>query len=95
MKRFLIDLILVLLLVAIGSSFMEQDSSFSIEQEIIDFENSLEENEQYVSENRGEAVHEVHMNQASELAKNSSDTIKQIVGVSVEVVTSIFKAIIE
>ena len=52
MKRFLIDLILVLLLVAIGSSFMEQDSSFSIEQEIIDFENSLEENEQYVSENR-------------------------------------------
>ena len=35
------------------------------------------------------------MNKASELAKNSSDTIKQIVGVSVEVVTSIFKAIIE
>ena len=83
------------MLLTIGSSFMEQDSSFSIEQEIIDFENSLEENEQYVSENRGEAVHEVHMNKASELAKNSSDTIKQIVGVSVEVVTSIFKAIIE
>ena len=83
MKRFFVDLLLVILLVAIGSSFMEQDDSYSIEQEIIDFENSLDKDGQYVSENRGDAVSEVHLNKASELAKNSSDTIKEIVGVGV------------
>ena len=95
MKRFLVDLFLVLLLVAAGSSFMEQNREIPIEQEIIDFEKQLEEKEPYVDENRGQAVTEVHINKASALAKTSSDVIEQIVGIGVELVASIFKAIVE
>lgn len=80
MKRFLIDFFLVLLLVVLGSSI----NSSSIDEQIKDFENKND----YLQ------IHS-QANKAVILAQKSGETIESIVGLSVEVIASIFKAIVE
>lgn len=85
MKRFVIDSILIILLVMIGSSYLKEDS-MDVEKKLDQFEERIEDdllkNEQSVSK-------------ATTLAKNSSDMIESVVGMSVELITRFFSAIIE
>lgn len=85
MKRFVIDSILIILLVMIGSSYLKEDS-MDVEKKLDQFEERIEDdllkNEQSVSK-------------ATTLAKNSSDMIENVVGMSVELITRFFSAIIE
>ena len=85
MKRFIIDSALILLLVMLGSSYMESDSK-DMDEKLDRFEEKIEDNV---------LNYNVKMNKATILAKGSSDVIEDIVGISVELITSFFSAIIE
>lgn len=69
----------------IGSSYLKEDS-MDVEKKLDQFEERIEDdllkNEQSVSK-------------ATTLAKNSSDMIENVVGMSVELITRFFSAIIE
>ena len=85
MKRFIIDSALILLLVMLGSSYMNNDSN-DIEGKIEQFEERIEDNV---------LNYDTKVSKATELAKNSSDMIESVVGISVELITRFFSAIIE
>lgn len=85
MKRFIIDSALILLLVMLGSSYMNNDSN-DIEGKIEQFEERIEDNV---------LNYDTKVSKATELAKNSSDLIESVVGISVELITRFFSAIIE
>ena len=82
MKRFVLDFILVCILVVIGSSLDDKN----IEQEIHDYEVNLKP---VITETNAYA------NKATQFAKKSGETIEDIIGIGVELITSIFKAIVE
>lgn len=85
MKRFIIDSALVLLLVMIGSSYLKEDS-IDIDKKINQFEERIEDDV---------LNYDTSINKATTLAKNSSDAIESVVGISVELITRFFSAIIE
>lgn len=85
MKRFIIDSALVLLLVMIGSSYLKEDS-IDIDKKIDQFEERIEDDV---------LNYDTSINKATTLAKNSSDAIESVVGISVELITRFFSAIIE
>lgn len=82
MKRFIIDFLLILLLVMIGSSMNYENS---IDDQIDKYEESIQ-----IPINN-----EVNGNNATYIIKKSGDMIENILEVSVEVISSIFKALIE
>ena len=83
MKRFVIDSILIILLVMIGSSYLKEDS-MDVEKKLDQFEERIED-----------LNYESSVSKATTLAKNSSDMIESVVGMSVELITRFFSAIIE
>lgn len=90
MKRFLIDGLLILLLVGIGSSMMKEDVQ-TVDQKIDEFDEKmlLDPKKDF------EPVREVKLNKASQFAKDSGVLIEEIIGVGVEFVASIFHALVE
>jgi len=82
MKRFIVDFILILILVMIGSSI-------TVESSIDDRIDKYEESIQLPLNN------ELNGNKATHIIKKSGDMIENILEVSVEVISSIFKALIE
>lgn len=85
MKRFIIDSALVLLLVMIGSSYLKEDS-IDVDKKINQFEERIED---------GVLNYDTSISKATALAKNSSEVIESVVGISVELITRFFSAIIE
>ena len=85
MKRFMIDSMLIFLLVILGSSYMEDDQK-DIVYKIDKFEDKIENNILY---------EDTSMNKATLFAKSSSDVIENVVGISVELISRFFSAIIE
>lgn len=94
MKRFIVDSLIVLILVAVGSSFMDQQDS-SVYEEIKRFEKDVNEHKAPANNGTYGIVEDVHLNKATVFAKNSGEVIEEIVGVSVELVASIFNALVE
>lgn len=89
MKRFIIDFFLMIILVMIGSGFLEEKSVVDIKTN--EFEENLNQGityEDYSLENVGN-------NKATLFAQKSGETIEEIVGVSVELIASIFHAIVD
>ena len=84
MKRFVIDSALILLLVMIGSSYLKEDSA-DVEKKLDQFEERIEE----------DGLSYESVSKATALAKSSSDVIENVVGMSVELITRFFSAIIE
>ena len=84
MKRFIIDSALILLLVMIGSSYLKEDS-VDVEKKLDQFEERIEE----------DGLSYESVSKATALAKSSSDVIENVVGMSVELITRFFSAIIE
>ena len=82
MKRFILDFILVCILVIVGSSFEGKN----IDEEIKEYEESL---------NPVVVEYGTHANKATLFAKKSGETIEEVVGIGVELITTIFKAIVE
>lgn len=82
MKRFVIDFLLILLLVMVGSSMNYENS---IDEQINKYEESIQipQNEDMVGNN------------VTHIIKKSGDMIENVLEVSVEVISSIFKALIE
>ena len=85
MKRFVIDSILILLLVMIGSSYLKEDS-MDVDKKLDQFEERIEDDI---------LNYDTSISKATALAKNSSDLIESVVGMSVELITRFFSAIIE
>lgn len=85
MKRFIIDMALILLLVMIGSSYLKEDS-IDMDKKIDQFEERIEDDV---------LNYDTSISKATVLAKNSSDVIESVVGMSVELITRFFSAIIE
>ena len=85
MKRFVIDSILILLLVMIGSSYLKEDS-MDVDKKLDQFEERIEDDV---------LNYDTSISKATALAKNSSDLIESVVGMSVELITRFFSAIIE
>lgn len=94
MKRFLCDLLLVLLLVGIGSTLLNQEEE-SIEKELTQFEQQVNSRVPYYRQESFTPVEEVRLNNATLLAKKSGETIEEIVGFSVEFIASVFQAMLE
>ncbi len=84
MKRFVIDSALILLLVMIGSSYLKEDS-VDVEKKLDQFEERIED----------DGLNYESVSKATALAKSSSDVIENVVGMSVELITRFFSAIIE
>ncbi len=84
MKRFVIDSALILLLVMIGSSYLKEDSA-DVEKKLDQFEERIED----------DGLSYESVSKATALAKSSSDVIENVVGMSVELITRFFSAIIE
>jgi len=85
MKRFIIDSALILLLVMIGSSYLKEDS-MDVDKKLDQFEERIEDDV---------LNYDASVSKATALAKNSSDVIESVVGMSVELITRFFSAIIE
>lgn len=94
MKRFILDGLIVLILVSVGSSFMDQQEK-TVNEEINQFEKEVNQHKTPTQKEMYAPVQDVHLNKATQLAKNSGEVIEEIVGVSVELVASIFKALVE
>ena len=82
MKRFIIDFLLIIILVMLGSSI---DTSPSVDEQILEYENNIE----------NIPVHQNTKNKATIFIKESGEFIEIIISFSVEVISSIFKAVIE
>ena len=82
MKRFILDFILVCILVVIGSSFEGKN----IDEEIKEYEQNF---------NPVIVEYDSHANKATLFAKKSGETIEEVVSIGVELITTIFKAIVE
>lgn len=97
MKRFLADCVLILLLVGIGSQLMEGSAQPKtvIQYRIDEFEKSVEE--QHIIQNTASSprLNPLNENKASRLARLTSEKIVAVVDTTVEIVSSLFLAIIE
>lgn len=91
MKRFIIDSILILLIVLIGSSSLEVKPK-QIEERIEEFEEKIDHQEIY--DHYLPSIDE-EMNNATVFAQKSGAFIENVVRISVEFVTSIFQAIVD
>lgn len=95
MKRFIVDGMILLILVMIGSNVSQSKPISTIEEKIVHFEKEIARHEILYPVIDGAEVVEIKMNKASQLAKSSSQFIEDGVRLSVETLASIFKAIVE
>ena len=82
MKRFVIDFLLILMLVMIGSSISLNEP---IENKIEEYEQNLQIPISKMNSN----------NKVTHVIKKSGEIVESVLEVSVEVISSIFKAVIE
>lgn len=94
MKRFIADMLLVFILVAIGSSIMEEPT-ISIEKQLYDFEHQLEDEWYFEDTFNGYEIVGDAENHASRLAKKSSEFIHDSVEIIVKTVASLFSIFID
>lgn len=95
MKRFILDGLLIMILVMVGSSIMEKEKDPSISKQIELFEQDIVNHEILFPQMKGESVVEIKMNKASKLAQSSSNLIEKGVRFTVETLASIFQTIVE
>ena len=94
MKRFLIDMIMVLLLVAIGSSIMNQPV-ISIEDELYEFEEQIKDDWFYEQGFDGYEVVGEKQSKAADLAQISGEIIHLGVEVVVKTIASLFSIFLD
>lgn len=80
MKRFILDFFLVILLVMLGSSFK---NTYSLNDEINQFDDEIMNG------------NETTNNKVTIFIDKSGDFIENVIEISVEVIASIFKAVVE
>ena len=93
MKRFMIDGILILLLVAIGSNLMDKEE-MNLDDKLEEFEGQINNKIPYDPYDY-DPVNEHRQSKAVGLAVKSGEVIEGIVGTGVEVIASIFNAFVE
>lgn len=90
MKRFVVDGILILILVSLGSALSRQNESLTMQQRLDQF-NSQVENQQLVGhQSQGIPFQQVDENVAGQLGKQVSDFVIRFVGGSVQLISSAF-----
>lgn len=82
MKRFVVDFLLILILVMIGSSISFNEP---IENKIEEYEQNLQIPTSKINSK----------NKVTHIIKKSGDMVESVLEVSIEVISSIFKAVIE
>ena len=82
MKRFVVDFLLILILVMIGSSISFNEP----------IENKIEEYEQNIQIPTSKINSK---NKVTHIVKKSGEMVESVLEVSIEVISSIFKAVIE
>lgn len=96
MKRFIIDGLLIVILVAIGNRFVSvEEDPFNLDERIARFEKNIEHQEIIMPQIDASPVVDLDLNQASKAALVSGEVIESIVEVGVGIVASVFKAIVE
>lgn len=98
MKRFIIDAVFVFILIAIGSTIQNTDTS-SIKDNLNEQKESFEENialhKPIEETDKKVTLNEIDENKASELAKNSSNFIVDVIDTSVSIVSEVFHGIVD
>lgn len=82
MKRFVVDFLLILILVMIGSSISFNEP---IENKIEEYEQNLQIPTSKINSK----------NKVTHIVKKSGEMVESVLEVSIEVISSIFKAVIE
>lgn len=96
MKRFFIDGILVVILVAIGNNFVSVETDpFDLDERIAHFEKNINQHEILNAQIEANPIQSLDLNQASKAALWSGEMIEVVVGMGVGIVSSVFKAIVE
>ena len=97
MKRFLLDGLLVLVLVGIGSAVMKEKpvDDHVIDVKIEEFENEVAKQSTIKPKSEGFRLNQIKQNKAGELAKGTSETIVAIVDTTVEIIASLFAGVTE
>lgn len=93
MKRFLIDGVLIILLVAIGSSLNQytQVQSKDMQAKLNDFETKVELHSIVGQESKGMALSQVQENKAGQLGSTVSEFVIEVVGSTLNLVSTLFQ----
>lgn len=95
MKRFMVDMALVFILVAIGSMFLKSEPSPIINEQIALFEENVKNQTIIETKIDGNAVNPVELNKVTQAVKSSGELIEEVVAFSVEAIASLFSYIVE
>lgn len=91
MKRFILDIFLILIVVSVGSTLNQQKPVSTIEQKMEEFNQQVQQQE-IVGQNPQDrsAMYQIHENPAGRLGENVSDLVINMVEGSVRMIASAF-----
>lgn len=97
MKRFMMDGILVLILVGIGSTVLKEKPQTDqlVQYKIEEFEKEVEQQSYVQPKVQGFKLNQLKENKAGQLAKGTSETIVAIVDSTVEIIATLFSSVAE
>lgn len=97
MKRFFIDAVFVFLLIAIGSTLQDpassQKASENITKQVEEFEENVALHKKIEAPRDTPRLNEIEENKASQMAKDTSDFVIDVIDTSVNIVSEIFHGI--
>lgn len=91
MKRFILDIFLILIVVSVGSTLNQQKPVSTIEQKMEEFNQQVQQQE-IVGQNPQDrsTMYQIHENPAGRLGENVSDLVINMVEGSVRMIASAF-----
>lgn len=97
MKRFIADVILILILVSIGSYISHKDDSSvqqSMEEKRVRFEENIAQEKEIVTTKEIVSLNDIEDNRAGQMAKQSSEFVVGAIHGTVKTVATIFEGIL-
>lgn len=95
MKRFLADMLLVLLLVSLGSYIMEPKQEQSLTNKVDVFEHTIAQHQPIEQMVDDQYLKNIHENKAARLAKAGSDAVISIMDTSLSLLSELFQGFMQ
>lgn len=93
MRRFLYDATLLILLLLIGLS-IEDHSAETTQQKMNEFEMQIEK-KKIQTKRESVSLNQIEDNNASALAKNTADVVKEVTGAGVSMIRELFEVLVD
>ena len=95
MKRLIADMILVLLLLAIGSYIVEPKQEPSLTHKVDEFEHTIAQHQPIEAMKETQYLNTIQENKAARMAKTGSETVVSIMEVSLHIVGELFQGFMQ